>query len=152
MGVGVNTMSGDDEDHFKADSVGKAPEDLVWAHLGRCWRGECTLLITFVTGNGVSAALLPLSWLATRASAEHWLPEIHFAILLLRYLGSVLALSWFSVGMLRSSLRNYLLGRRFWPIVAGIYGGLTAIATAWLVITGVPTMFATTIRLLGIIE
>jgi hypothetical protein len=146
-------MSGDDEDHFKTDNVSKAPKDLVWAHLGRCWRGECTLLITFLTGTGVVAAVVfPLFWLAGSAITEQWSPEMHFAILMLKFVGLVLAWLWLGVGLLRSSLRNYLLGRRFWPIVAGIYGGMGVIFAAWSVVTAGPTMIATTIRLLGIID
>jgi hypothetical protein len=106
-----------------------------------------------LTGTGVVAAVVfPLFWLAGIAITEQWSPEMNFAILMLKFVGLILAWLWLGVGLLRSSLRNYLLGRRFWPIVAGIYGGLIAIATAWLVITGMPTMIATTIRVLGIID
>jgi hypothetical protein len=75
---------------------------------------------------------------------------MRFAILALQLIAYVLALGWFGVGLLRSSRRYYRLRRRFWPIVAGIYGGLLAICAIWIVVSAGPNIVATTIsRIIG---
>jgi hypothetical protein len=145
-------MTEDDRDFSRAANASQAPEDMVWGHFGRCWRGECSLLITFLTGTGVWAVVTAFFfWLEQRAGEGHWSADVRFFVFGSKLSVMGLVSGWLAVGLLRSSLRNYLLGRRFWPIVAGIYGAALAIVTVWTVVYVGPQIVSAAIsRLIGV--
>jgi hypothetical protein len=121
-------------------------KDIVLGHFGRCWRGECSLLVTFLTGTFVAGLVsVFVFWLEGRAHRAHWSADSLLAVLALGLIGDVLAWGWSGVGLLRCSRRNYHLGRTFWPIVAGIYGGFIIITVGWIVFSVGPRVAVTVI-------
>ena len=145
-------MSEEDGNIRQAANANLASENIVLGHFGRCWRGECSLLITFLTGTCVVGAVsVFVFWLEGRANSGRWSADSLSAIFALGLFGYVLAWVWSGVGLLRSSRRNYHLGRTFWPMVAGIYGGFLIIAAGWIIIVAGPRIAASVIsRVAGI--
>jgi hypothetical protein len=93
----------------------------VWGQLRKCWRGEFELPITLVSALALAGAInLSFRYVQRYASALSWPTDIQSAIGTMAFVGSVGVVVWFAVSIWRSARRSFLLGNRFWPIVASL--------------------------------
>jgi hypothetical protein len=98
-------------------------------HFANCWRGKNGIGETFLASVIVFAAInIPLGFLTQYARDASWPQTAQSAILWLGVIGAILTVTWFAVSMWRSARRDFLLGKRFWPIVASLIAVLAATA------------------------
>jgi hypothetical protein len=100
-----------------------------WAreYFTTCWRGERGLADTFWVAVIVYfAATGPISILINHARGADWPREIQSLMISLAPFLVLTAIVWVTVSIWRSARRNFVLGQRFWPIVASISAAIFA--------------------------
>jgi hypothetical protein len=70
--------------------------------------------------NNYSAVNISLFFLQQYASSSGWSGYRQGAVSILGLIGPTFFVIWFTVSMWRAARRNFLLGQRFWPIVASL--------------------------------
>jgi hypothetical protein len=103
----------------------------ILGHFIDCWRGDARLWDAFLASVIVFAILvLPVALLREYAHSSGWPPHTQSMLLLLQATVAPLFVVWFTVSMWRSARRNFLLGQRFWPIVASLTAAV--VVAMWL--------------------
>jgi hypothetical protein len=115
-------MMPEDDDELREPSRGT-----VLGHFINCWRGESEIGDAFLASVIIfSAVNIPLGLLRQHASSAGWSQTQQSAIVVLGLIGSAFVVTWFTVSMWRAARRKFLLGQRFWPIVASLAAALVA--------------------------
>lgn len=100
-------------------------------HFANSWRGRNGIGETFLASVIVfSVVNIPLSFLTQYAKDARWPQPAQSALLWLGFAGATFTVVWFTVSMWRSARRDFLLGKRFWPIVASLAAASLAAALA----------------------
>lgn len=109
----------------------------VAGHFMACWRGENGLKDALFASVILAAIInIPLGFLISYAKGAGWAASYQLMIGILGLAGGTFVTTWFSVSMWRSARREFILGKRFLPIVASLLAMLAAGAFATFFVVG----------------